>query len=67
MQKLLNINAESERVRRTIPFETLQYGATFTNETFDIYGIDLPKGTKLLYMDYFFFFSILVALVSIFV
>lgn len=32
-----------------IPFETLQYGETFTNETFDIYGVDLPKGTKLLF------------------
>lgn len=41
---------ESERVRRMIPFETLQYGETFTNETFDIYGVDLPKGTKLLFL-----------------
>lgn len=41
---------ESERVRKTIPFETVQYGETFTNETFDIYGIDLPKG-----IDFFFF------------
>lgn len=36
--------AESERVRKAIPFEEVQYGQTFTNETFDIYGIDLPKG-----------------------
>lgn len=35
---------ESDRVRGATPFETVQYGNTFTNETFDIYGIDLPKG-----------------------
>lgn len=46
--KIKNVIAESERVRRTIPFETVQYGETFTNETFDVYGIDLPKGIKLL-------------------
>ncbi|XP_055319834.1 kynurenine formamidase isoform X2 [Sitodiplosis mosellana] len=36
-------SVQSERVRRAIQFETVQYGQTFTNETFDIYGIDLPK------------------------
>lgn len=39
--------SESERVRQTIPFEVIQYGDVFTKETFDIYGTDLPKGTKL--------------------
>lgn len=39
--------AESERVRKAIPFEEVQYGQTFTNETFDIYGIDLAKGISL--------------------
>lgn len=43
-----NVIAESDRIRKAIQFETVQYGQTFTNETFDIYGIDLPKGIKLL-------------------
>lgn len=38
------IYAESERVRSTIAFESIRYGEIFTNETLDIYGIDLPEG-----------------------
>lgn len=37
---------ESKRVRETIQFETVRYGTAFPNETFDIYGIDLPKGIE---------------------
>lgn len=36
--------AESERARETILFDTVRYGETSMNDTFDIYGIDLPKG-----------------------
>lgn len=46
--------AETERVKQTIPFEEVKYGETFTNETYDIYGIDLPKGIKLV-LNFFFF------------
>lgn len=42
----LCVNIESGRVRDAIPFKAVQYGNTFSNETYDIYGIDLPKGTK---------------------
>ncbi|XP_031622293.1 kynurenine formamidase [Contarinia nasturtii] len=35
--------SESDRIRSKISFETVKYGERFTNETFDIYGIDLPK------------------------
>lgn len=38
---------ESNRVRETIPFETIRYGTAFPHETFDIYGNDLPKGTDI--------------------
>lgn len=44
---------ESERIRKTIRFETVQYGDTFTNETFDIYGIDLPKGIDFVHVFLF--------------
>lgn len=46
--------AETERVKQTIPFEEVKYGETFTNETYDIYGIDLPKGIKLV-LNFFLF------------
>lgn len=39
-----NFFVESDRARDVIPFEVMQYGNTFPNETFDIYGVDLPKG-----------------------
>lgn len=42
-----NFNIESDRVRDTIPFNVMEYGNTFTKETFDIYGTDLAKGMKL--------------------
>lgn len=42
-----NFNVESDRVRDTIPFNVMEYGNTFTKETFDIYGTDLAKGMKL--------------------
>lgn len=51
-----NFIVESDRARETIPFEVMQYGNTFTNETFDIYGIDLPKGTILLINSIFIVF-----------
>lgn len=42
--KIVCIHTESERVRKLYQFETVKYGETTMNETFDIYGIDLPKG-----------------------
>lgn len=53
------IYAESERVRSTIAFESIRYGEIFTNETLDIYGIDLPEG---IFKQHFFLTKIVAPL-----
>lgn len=45
--KFANTRTESERVRSSIPYETVRYGEIFEHETFDIYGIHLSKGKDL--------------------
>lgn len=41
-----NSHIESGKVRVAIPFEVVQYGSISTNETYDVYGTDLPKGIQ---------------------
>lgn len=54
-----NFFLESDRVRDTIPFDVVRYGNTFTNETFDIYGIDLPEGRPFYLLLYIFMLVII--------